>query len=109
MIYSALGFSASAFLFSQSEQIYWQTFFIWLNTTIIAIYDVIINTSVLIYNKDEDKQFWVQIGHGMFGVGCLISPILVYLLELKIFAFFAIINLAIIYGYYKLESPEVKN
>jgi hypothetical protein len=78
MSYAVIGVSVSAVIFNFCSDIYWQTFWIGINTLIIAYYDVIGNTSLLIFNKDNDKQFWVQIAHSMFGVGNLVAPLIVY-------------------------------
>jgi fucose permease len=78
MTYAVIGVSLSAIAFNFCSNIYLQTFWIGINTLIIAYYDVIGNTSLLIFNKDSDKQFWVQIAHSMFGVGNLTAPLIVY-------------------------------
>jgi fucose permease len=78
MAFAVIGASLSAILFNYCSNIYWQTFYIGINNVALAYYDVIANTSLLIFNKDRDKQFWVQIAHSLFGVGNLVSPIMVY-------------------------------
>jgi hypothetical protein len=37
----------------------------------------VLNVSILTANTGEHQEFYIQIGHGMFGVGGLISPFIV--------------------------------
>jgi hypothetical protein len=78
MIYSVIAFTASSIGFSLCSGIVWQTLYIGLNAISLAFYDIIINISLLIFNKDEDKAFWVVAAYGLFGVGALASPIIAY-------------------------------
>jgi hypothetical protein len=78
MFYAVLGFTASSICFNFSQDISWQILYITINAVALAFYDIITNTSLLIFNNDNDKAFWVQTGHGVFGVGSLASPIIAY-------------------------------
>jgi hypothetical protein len=44
-----------------------------------SLIDPILNVLLLIFNSDQDKQFWILIGHSAFGIGSLLAPILVFL------------------------------
>jgi MFS family permease len=105
MVYSVIGFSATSICFNFCSNISWQVFYICANAVALAFYDIITNTILLIFNNDKDKAFWVQTGHGMFGVGSLTSPIIAYFCELNTFMFFAMMNIIMVFGYYNLESP----
>lgn len=46
------------------------------------------------------------IGHGAFGIGGILSPILVYIFELKAFLVFGGLIFLIIPFFLKMKSPE---
>ena len=53
--------------------------YVLLGSIFCATTEIILNVSILVSNQGEDQEFYVQIGHGMFGIGGLISPFLVLL------------------------------
>lgn len=44
-----------------------------------CIFEIALNVSVLVAHSNNDQDFWLQLGHGMFGVGGLIGPFIVYM------------------------------
>jgi len=105
MIFSSFGFSITCILFNNSTTLSWQAFYICINAITLAFYDIILNCSMLIFNKDIDKAFWVQTGHGAFGIGSLFTPIVTYFFGLSTFLAFSIFNIIMVFGYCILPSP----
>ena len=69
-LFSCLLFS-SDLLTIQSLSVLLQVFF-------LTFSDPILNMIIMKFNDDPDKQFWLLMGHTMFGIGCLLGPIMVY-------------------------------
>jgi hypothetical protein len=70
--------------------------------------DIFINVSIIEREKDNDLDFWLQFSHGVFGVGGLIGPLLVFLFGFSSFASMAVIFLPSTPAYLCMESPEMK-
>ena len=67
--------------------------------------DPILNMVLIKFNEDTDKQFWLLIGHMMFGIGCFIGPVFVYYFQLKVFLVLGLISVIVIVPYFMLKSP----
>lgn len=86
-----------------------QGILIFLISAFSCYFEVVINISVLETQKGSDVEFWMLICHGMFGVGGLIGPILVYFFEVYSFAVMGVLIIAIAPAYYFLKTPEDHN
>lgn len=44
-----------------------------------AMFEVIVNVCILLISPDNEVDYWMLMAHGAFGIGGLISPLVVYL------------------------------
>lgn len=51
----------------------------------VSILQIMVNLCILESQKNAHVYFWMLICHGMFGIGGLISPILVDIFETNVF------------------------
>lgn len=54
-----------------------QGVYVFFGSVFCAITEIVLNVSLLTAHVGADQEFYVQIGHGMFGVGGFISPFVV--------------------------------
>lgn len=71
-----------------------------------SVLQIIINLCILDIQKDAHVDFWMLICHGTFGIGGLISPILVLFFGTNVFVIIAGIFGLGAPAYYFLKSPE---
>ena len=57
-------------------------------------------------HRDNDEEFWLQLAHGVFGVGGFISPMLIGMLEVNGMGWIGLGMLLGFPGYFYLESSE---
>lgn len=50
-------------------------------------------------------EFWLMITHGMFGLGGLVGPIIVYFFEDNAFAVIGLVFLALLPAFFLLNEP----
>lgn len=67
--------------------------------------EVTVNVCVLETQKDGDLEFWMLVCHGVFGIGGLIGPILVYIFEIHSFAVMGVMIVLIAPFYWILKTP----
>lgn len=66
-----------------------------------------LNVCILLINNPEEIEFWMLLTHGLFGVGGLLGPIIVYFFSTKGFLVLGILTATIIPFSLKLKSPEL--
>lgn len=71
-----------------------------------SVFEVILNVSILLISPPEETEYWMMIGHGAFGVGGIISPIIVYFFELNTFIVFGLVVLLLTPFMLKMKTPE---
>ena len=73
-----------------------------------ALFEVVINLSVVRAFRGGKEDFWLQILHGVFGIGALIAPAFVWLFGIYGVLVVGIGLIVSIPGYVMLPSPEQK-
>ena len=71
-----------------------------------SVFQLRTNVGIIMINPIQDNYFWLLLAQGMFGVGGLIGPFLVYLFEMKTYIILATAFSTFIIFFYRLESPE---
>jgi len=72
-----------------------------------TLLEILVNVCVLLINNPEEIEFWMLLTHGLFGIGGLIGPFLIYIFEGKAFGVFGIMVMAVIPFYFKIKTPEL--
>lgn len=67
--------------------------------------EIAVNICVLETQKHGDLEFWMLVCHGVFGVGGLIGPILVYIFEIHSFAVMGLLIALVSPFYWILKTP----
>lgn len=67
-------------LFSSTIDKTLQEIFLFIASIFYAFIEININLSVAAISEKEDLEFWMLFVTGMYGVGGLVSPLMVYLL-----------------------------
>lgn len=73
--------------------------------TFMSIMNIVVNVCVAETQKNGDSHFWIMILHGMYGVGGLLGPFVIYLLGIHSYALFGTMLLILAPVYYRLKSP----
>jgi fucose permease len=68
--------------------------------------EVTINVSTLEIQKNSELEFWMLVLHGLFGIGGLVGPIIVYFFELRSFMVMGVLIVIIAPFYCILQTPE---
>ena len=68
-----------SWLFSISRVDFWLGLWIFLASIGYSVYEIIINVCLLMISPAKEVEYWMLLAHGSFGVGGLLSPIIVYL------------------------------
>lgn len=64
-------------LFSFENTMTMQGVYVFLGSIFCAIMEIVLNVSLLTAHVGDHQEFYVQVGHGMFGVGGFLSPFIV--------------------------------
>jgi FHS family Na+ dependent glucose MFS transporter 1 len=71
-----------------------------------SILEIVINVCSLMINPSEDMEFWLLLTHGVFGLGGLIGPLLVYIFEINTFIVMGLLVALVVPFYIMKPSPE---
>jgi len=74
-------------------------------STFISIINIMVNVCVAETQRTGDVNFWMHILHGSYGIGGLISPIIIYVFQLNSYMVIGTLILALVPFYSKLETP----
>lgn len=77
--------------------------------TFISIINIMVNVCVAETQRTGNVNFWMHMLHGSYGIGGLISPLVIYVFELKSYLFIGILMVLMAPFYWKLQSPEQAN
>ena len=58
-------------------------------------------------NPPEEVEFWMLVTHGVFGLGALCGPVIVYLFSDYSYLCFGLLVALVIPFYLKIKTPEV--
>jgi len=105
MAFSTLIFVSFA-LFSWEKAMTMQGVYVFAGSVFCAITEIVLNVSLLTAHVGEHQEFYVQVGHGMFGVGGFVSPFIVLYFEELTYFVLGLLMFLIIPAYYFLETPE---
>lgn len=64
-----------------------------------------VNVCVAETQRTGDVNFWMHILHGSYGIGGLISPIIIYVFQLNSYMVIGTLILALVPFYSKLKTP----
>lgn len=78
-------------------------------STFISIINIMVNVCVVETQRTGDVNFWMHILHGSYGIGGLISPIIIYVFELNSYMIIGTLMLALVPFYLSLNTPEQTN
>lgn len=78
-------------------------------STFISIINILVNVCVAETQRTGDVNFWMHILHGSYGIGGLISPIIIYAFKLNSYMVIGTLILALVPFYFKLQTPENTN
>ena len=68
-----------------------------------------VNVCVAETQRGGNVNFWMHVLHGSYGIGGLLSPILIYTFQLNSYLVIGVLMLLMVPFYYKLNSPEHVN
>lgn len=74
-----------------------------------SIVNILVNVCVVESQKDGDVHFWMLILHGTYGIGGLISPMLISIFEIESYFIIGVLLGLLAPFYYKLISPEAND
>lgn len=57
--------------------------------------------------KGKNLDKWLQFLHGCFGIGGLMGPYMIFLLDFKAFTVLGVLTVLLSVGILRLKSPEV--
>lgn len=72
-----------------------------------SILEIVINVCSLMINPSEEMEFWLLLTHGVFGLGGLFGPLLVYIFETNTFIVMGGFVALVVPFYVMKPSPEV--
>ena len=104
--YSVIVFGIGTICFSFADNDY--TRGISLYIAAIACVQLTVYESICLIDmfKNDNLDAWLQVNHGVFGIGGLLGPLLVYIFERKCFLLIGIFALLFAYPFFKIKSPE---
>ena len=76
-----------------------------INSGFCATFEILIAVSVIEAHRGNDEEFWLQLVHGMFGVGGLFGPMVIRFWGEYGFAWIGLVMILTIPGYIMLKSP----
>jgi fucose permease len=78
MIVGTLSILIFSALFTYTTDSMWLGVWLFLVGTGYSILEVMLNVCILMINNPEEIEFWMLLTHGLFGVGGLLGPIIVF-------------------------------
>lgn len=94
------------FLFNLSiNSTFWQAVFMLLLSSCGMVLDIVVNICILLITPNKDTEFWMLITHGIFGLGGLLGPLVVYIFEENSMLYGVILMSFGIPIYLRVESP----
>lgn len=89
-------------MFSVETSMFMQGIEVFLASIFCAMTEIVLNISILTSHTGENQEFYIQIGHGMFGVGGLISPLVVLYFEESTYFYLGLVMFMVVPAYYYL-------
>ncbi len=74
-----------------------------------SMMNILVNVCVVESQKSGDVHFWMLVLHGTYGIGGLISPILISIFDIRSYFIMGVFFGLLAPLYYKLKSPEANN
>ena len=73
----------------------------------LSWYPILVSACILEFFS-KDANFYLQIAHGIFGVGALLGPYVVFWFQSQTYTILALINVLFVFFYCSGSSPEEK-
>ena len=96
-------------LFTFIVDFVFQSFIITVIAMLGSMINSLVNVCVVESQKSGDVHFWMLVLHGTFGIGGLISPMLISLFDIESYFIMGVLLGLLAPLYYKLKSPEANN
>lgn len=109
MLWSTILLFISMTLFTYIVNFVFQSFIIILIAMLCSMINILVNVCVVESQKSSDVHFWMLVLHGTYGIGGLISPMLISLFDIESYFIMGVLLGLLSPFYYKLQSPEAND
>lgn len=74
----------------------------------LGLLEIYLSLALIVVHRGNHEEFWLQLSHGVGSIGCLASPMLVGIFEIKSFWIIGLVMMTPLYFVWNLRSPELQ-